>query len=99
MANTKKSDELVNLKQQVAELTEKNQELEKSMRNSKKTTFKKSNWRKPVIWICVVFATLLLVFSNIFFWTSRTIVDTNRFVATVGPVIQQPAVQSGIAQY
>ena len=99
MAKMTKSEEIASLKQTVSKLNKKVEKLESNMSKPKKPQPKKTNWRKPVILLCVTFATLILVFSNIFFWTGRTIVDTNRYVSTVGPLIEQPAIQSGIASY
>jgi hypothetical protein len=56
-------------------------------------------WRRPLIWASITLATVFLVLGNIFFWTGNTIVNTNRYVAAVGPLIEQPAIQDAMAQY
>ena len=39
---------------------------------------------------------LALVLAGVAWWTSATALDTPRFVAVVGPVIDQPAVQAAV---
>ncbi len=101
MANNKASTkETVLLKQEIANLKIKNAKLEEVSKKSNKTTKPvKRHGRKILIGVFAALATLLLVFGNIFFWTGRTLVDTNRYVSTVGPLIKQPPIQSAIAQY
>lgn len=57
------------------------------------------SWQSFAAWLCLIIASALLIVGNIFFWSGNTIVDTNRYVATVGPLIQKPQIQSAIAQY
>jgi hypothetical protein len=47
--------------------------------------------------ICIVLATLLTVPAGLAFWGQRTLNDTQRYVATVGPLVHSPAVQDAIA--
>lgn len=95
-----KTDDIALLRQDVAKLNAKVEKLQADMnkKNSKKKPAKK-NGKRIAIGISAALATLVLVFGNIFFWTSRTLIDTNRYVATVGPLIKQPPIQSAIAQY
>ncbi len=44
-----------------------------------------------------VLATVLLVPAILGHWGDRTVVDTDRYVNTVGPLIEQPAVQDALA--
>ncbi len=50
-----------------------------------------------VAWICFVLAAVLTVPSAVAYWGQRTLNDTSRYVATVGPLIDDPAVQQAIA--
>lgn len=50
-----------------------------------------------VFFVCL--AVLLLFAGNLFFWTGNTIVNTDRYMQAVGPLISKPAVQTAIAQY
>ena len=47
--------------------------------------------------ICVVLAALLTTPAAFAFWGQRTLNDTQRYVATVGPLVNSPAVQDAIA--
>ena len=56
-------------------------------------------WYKVGIVAALGLAGALLVAGNILFWTGRSLVDNQRFMATAGPLIQQPAVQQAVASY
>ncbi len=56
-----------------------------------------SRWRSVVAVVCVVLAALLTVPAAIAYWGQRTINDTQRYVATVGPLVHSPQVQDAIA--
>lgn len=47
--------------------------------------------------VCLVVATLLLPVGIVGFWGQRTLTDTERFVATVGPLVNQPEVVDTVA--
>ena len=47
--------------------------------------------------ICFVLAALLTVPAVVSFWGHRTLTDTQRYVETVGPLIEQPQVQDAVA--
>jgi hypothetical protein len=47
--------------------------------------------------ICIVLAALLTTPAAIAFWGQRTLNDAQRYVATVGPLVNSPAVQDAIA--
>jgi len=47
--------------------------------------------------ICIVLAALLTTPAAIAFWGQRTLNDAQRYVATVGPLVNSPAVQNAIA--
>lgn len=53
--------------------------------------------RRTVAAILAFATALLLVLSVVASWTSNTALDTQKFVSRVGPVIDQPAVQSAVA--
>ena len=52
-----------------------------------------SGWRAPVSAVMIVLACLLAPLSVASVWTNTMISDTNRYVDTVAPVIDSPAVQ------
>ncbi len=47
--------------------------------------------------ICLVLAALLTTPAALAFWAQRTLNDTQRYVDTVGPLVDSPAVQDAIA--
>lgn len=47
--------------------------------------------------VLFIVATILLVPSVVGQWGNRTVVDTDRYIATVGPLIEQPEVQDALA--
>lgn len=48
--------------------------------------------------VCVVLAALLTVPAVVGFWGQRTLTDTERYVATVGPLAADPDVQDAVAR-
>ena len=54
-------------------------------------------WRSVTAVICVVLAALLTTPAAFAFWGQRTLNDTQRYVATVGPLVDSPQVQDAIA--
>ena len=47
--------------------------------------------------VCVVLAALLTTPAALAYWGQRTLNDTQRYVATVGPLVDSPEVQDAIA--
>ncbi len=47
--------------------------------------------------VCIVLAAILTVPAGFAYWGQRTINDGNRYVATVGPLVDSPEVQTAIA--
>ena len=47
--------------------------------------------------LCLLLATLLTVPAGFAFWGQRTVIDTQRYAATIGPLIRSEAVQNAIA--
>ncbi len=99
MPNTKKkTDSVAKLKKELADAKAQNSLLKKQIKKTKPKS-EKNKYRRLGIGASAVIATLVLVFGNIFFWAGRTLVDTNKYVATVGPLIKQPPIQTAIAEY
>lgn len=53
--------------------------------------------RKAVAAICVILAILLTTPSALAYWGQRTLNDTQRYLDTVGPLVDSPKVQEAIA--
>ncbi|CUR55425.1 exported hypothetical protein [metagenome] len=47
--------------------------------------------------LCLVLATVLTAPASLAYWGQRTLNDTERYVATVGPLVDSPEVQDAIA--
>lgn len=58
---------------------------------------RRSPGRSAAAGICLFLAVLFTVPSALAFWAHRTLTDTERYVATVGPLVDSPQVQSAIA--
>lgn len=97
MAENKTSRELRALKAENAALKAANARLERQI------TRKKVRWpeffRRAGVIVLVTFAVVLVMLGNVLFWAGNTVVKTDRYVATVSPVIQQPEVQKAMALY
>jgi hypothetical protein len=96
MAHRSSSKTKAELEAEVAELRA---ELKALSKQNKRTLPRQFPWRSLGVWVCTTLAVALLVLGNILFWAGNTIVNTDRYVKTVGPVIEQPAVQSAVADY
>jgi len=82
------------------QLVSENEKLKKQLTvNNIHTSKSNKIWKKITIFVCVVLAGAILVAGNVLFWAGNTLVDTNKFVATVNPLIEDPAIQKGIAKY
>jgi hypothetical protein len=82
--------ELEELQKEVARL---NAELEKQKVKERKPF----PWRNLIAWILVVLATILAIAAPLASWGHDYLLDTNRFVNTVAPLIQDDAVAQAIS--
>jgi hypothetical protein len=53
-------------------------------------------WRTPVATLMIVLGCLLAPLSVLGIWTANQVSDTNRYVTTVAPLIQDPAIQHAL---
>jgi hypothetical protein len=56
-----------------------------------------SRWRSVAAVVCVVLAALLTAPAAVAYWGQRTLNDTQRYVDTVGPLVDAPEVQDAVA--
>lgn len=88
-------------KEQIAQLKAENRRLKRQISSLKRTRSKKKTktgkWRAAIVVVLAGLAGGLLVASNILFWTGRTLIDNTRYTNAVESLIQQPAVQTKIA--
>jgi hypothetical protein len=57
----------------------------------------RTRWRSIAATICVVLAALLTTPAGIAYWGQRTLNDGQRYLDTVGPLVQSPQVQDAIS--
>ncbi len=57
----------------------------------------RTRWRSIAAGVCVVVAALLTTPAGIAFWGQRTLNDGQRYLATVGPLVDSPQVQDAIS--
>jgi len=56
-------------------------------------------WRRRIVLFLVILASFGMLTSTVAVWTHRTLLDTENWVETVGPVAKDPAVQEALAQF
>jgi multisubunit Na+/H+ antiporter MnhC subunit len=56
-------------------------------------------WRGLAIGVCLLLAMVSLIAGNVLFWAGNTLVNTDRYVKTAQPILQDTAVQTAIANY
>jgi hypothetical protein len=66
-------------------------------RSDAATAGSRTRGRSVAAIICIVLAALLTTPAAIAYWGQRTLNDGQRYVATVGPLVNSPAVQNAIA--
>ena len=77
-----------------------NQQLESQLQKELgKASIPSSTWRKLAIIVCVAAAAAILVVGNIFFWAGNTLINTDRYVETVQPLLKDTAIQRAVADY
>ncbi len=54
-------------------------------------------WKAVVAAVCVILAALLTIPASFAYWGQRTINDGQRYIDTVGPLVNSPEVQAAIA--
>jgi hypothetical protein len=54
-------------------------------------------WRRILVGFLVVLACLLAVVSVLAVWVGGTLLDTDQWVSTVGPLASKPSIQQGVA--
>lgn len=86
---------------QVDELRRANQQLkaENLRLRSQLGKGRTSIWRSLAITLCVILATALLLMGNVLFWAGSTLINTDKYVATVQPLLADKTIQSAIADY
>ncbi len=102
MARAKKStSQLEQLRAENRQLKADNQRLIDAMKSNPRN--KKRNigdiFRKSGVVVFVSLALVLLTVGNLLFWTGHTIINTDRYIASVGPIIKNPDVQKSLASY
>jgi hypothetical protein len=63
------------------------------------STSPQHNWRRFAVGVMIGLGSFLAVMSMTAAWTRNTLLDTNKFVAIVGPLPQQPAVATALGTY
>jgi hypothetical protein len=54
-------------------------------------------WRTPVAVVLIVLASLLAPLAVVSVWADKTVTDSDRYVETVAPLIDDPAIQNALA--
>src|SRR5215469_10523816 len=67
-----------------------------TLRGKSKERRRRIGWRTPVATVLIVLGCILAPLSVLGIWTANQISDTNRYVATVNPLITDPAIQHAL---
>ncbi len=98
MATSKKS--LTKLEKENLKLKEENEKLAKKVKASESDSKNQSGpGRRIAIVALVLFSAFLLLLGNIFFWAGRTVTNTDQYVETIAPLVEDPTIQKAIATY
>lgn len=97
---TKSTKSVAELKKFNENLISENAKLKKQVMADNIQLSKKNHFfRNVVVFMCVVLSSAILIVGNVLFWAGNTVVDTNKFVATVNPLIEDPIIQQSVAKY
>jgi hypothetical protein len=88
--------QIAQLEREVSELKVKNQELQ--IMQAAKQRKKPFAWRSLFCNGLLSLGILALIPAGMLLWLNRTVVQPDSYIASVGPVIQQPAVQKAIQE-
>lgn len=94
-------DERANTSEELQRLREENAALrdQLSARPHPQTAHGHGRWRWPLAVTFLVVGSLALAASVVAIWSGRTLIDTDRYVETVTPLIDSPAVRASVAQW
>ncbi len=91
---------LTELKKENAALKAENKKLSRTLADSGiAQAVTKNRWRSLAVIILVVISAVLIFLGNIFFWAGNTVTKTDRYVKTVAPLVEDPAIQTAVATY
>jgi hypothetical protein len=91
-------DEADELSHEVERLRQENEQLKAATGDgSSAHPRRRGRWRRLSAWVLIVLASLLAVVSVLVVFTRNEILDTNTYVATVGPLASDPAIQTAVA--
>lgn len=86
------------LSEKINELEQENRRLKRQLSRveSSNQTSHTSRWRRFAIVLLVGVAGAMFVVGSLVFWTGRTLIDNDRYVAATAPLIQNPDIQQAI---
>ena len=56
-----------------------------------------SMWRRVAAWVLVVLMGIAVAGSVVGFWVNRTVLETDRFMAVVTPIVESDSVQAVVS--
>src|SRR6185436_20718279 len=57
----------------------------------------RSTWRRVAAWVLVVLMGIAVAGSVVGFWVNRTVLETDRFMAVVTPVVESDSIQAVVS--
>lgn len=94
MAEPTDRQRIETLEKELAELRTENTRLREAETKPKKPFA----WRKFWSRLFIALGLVLIIPAALLIWLNRTITNTDQYVATVGPIISEPAVQKAVTQ-
>ena len=67
------------------------------MTTSQTTDEPRSMWRRVAAWVLVVLMGIAIAGSVVGFWVNRTVLETDRFMAAVTPIVESDSVQAVVS--
>ncbi len=67
------------------------------MTTSQTTDEPRSMWRRVAAWVLVVLMGIAVAGSVVGFWVNRTVLETDRFMAVVTPIVESDSVQAVVS--
>lgn len=101
MAKSTANDELQTLREENVRLMRENESLRSQMNTAARSKGRRTHhfWRAFTSAAMISLAGALLVAGNLLFWAGNTIINTDKYMAVVTPIIQNKEVQTALAQY
>lgn len=91
-------DTRLSVDEEIEQLRAENAGLREQLEGGGRLQRPKSRWRWPLAVVLLLLGGIALAASTLVVWTGRTLLDADRYVETVTPLIDSPAIRSSLAR-